>query len=138
MDRKSRQRETPRQYTTAEKVAVLPGGTRSESPKGPMVPPAVSSEGPGSSAAGHSMANPTPASRPILPRITRQRITLAGMGAVVVAAGALALGRWTAPGSESGPASAAHERTAIAVLPFQNLSPEGPHPYLAAALGAGP
>jgi serine/threonine-protein kinase len=53
---------------------------------------------------------------------------------VVVAAGALALGRWTAPGPEAGPRSAAYERTAIAVLPFQNLSPEGPHPYLAAAL----
>jgi DNA-binding SARP family transcriptional activator len=114
----------PAPETEALAQAVRGGEIRAATPAG----------GPGPSAAVHSLANPIPAWGPNLPRISRQRIALAGMGALVLAAGALVLVRWTAPGPESGPASAAYEPTAIAVLPFQNLSPEGPHPYLAAAL----
>jgi TolB-like protein/DNA-binding SARP family transcriptional activator/Flp pilus assembly protein TadD len=114
----------PAPETEALAQAIRGGEIRAAAPAG----------GPRWSAAGHSTANPTPASRPNLPRISRQRIGLVAVGVLVLTAGALALGRWTAPGPEGGSPSAIHERTAIAVLPFQNLSEEGPHAYFAAAL----
>jgi serine/threonine-protein kinase len=50
----------------------------------------------------------------------------AAAAVLVVIAGAPAVGRWLRPGG--------HPRTAIAVLPFDNLSAEGPHSYFAGAL----
>jgi serine/threonine-protein kinase len=60
------------------------------------------------------------------------RTALFGVAAVVVVGGALLVLR---PGREAAaPAGPAYERTAIAVLPFQNLSAEGPHAYFAGGL----
>ena len=50
----------------------------------------------------------------------------AAAAVLVVIAGAVAVGRWLRPGG--------HPRTAIAVLPFDNLSAEGPHSYFAGGL----
>jgi serine/threonine-protein kinase len=105
-----------------------------ETPAGRILPPSALSYPPGLPGSGRGLAHPTTGARPGLHRIPWQRIGLAGVGVLVAAAGALALGRWTAPGPGGGSVSAAYERTAIAVLPFQNLSPEGPHAYFAAAL----
>jgi serine/threonine-protein kinase len=55
---------------------------------------------------------------------------LLAMAAVVVLAGAVAVGQLLRPGG----AELGHPRTAIAVLPFQNLSAEGPHSYFAGGL----
>jgi eukaryotic-like serine/threonine-protein kinase len=55
---------------------------------------------------------------------------LIGVGAVVVIAGAIALGRML----RTSPAGARHPRTAIAVLPFQNLSADTSHAYFAGGL----
>jgi serine/threonine-protein kinase len=67
-------------------------------------------------------------------RSSRRTRTLALIGLVAVAAiggGILALrSGWKAPA----PAALAYERTAIAVLPFKNLSAEGPHAYFAGGL----
>ena len=51
--------------------------------------------------------------------------------AVVIAGALLA---WRAGREEALPAPTAHPRTAIAVLPFQNMSAEGPHSYFAGGL----
>jgi len=60
------------------------------------------------------------------------RTALFGVAAVVVVGGALLIVR---SGREAPtPAAPAYARTAIAVLPFQNLSAEGPHAYFAGGL----
>ncbi len=62
---------------------------------------------------------------------TSRRVALFGVAAVVVGGAILVL----RPGREpSGPSSAVYERTAIAVLPFDNLSAGGPHAYFAGGL----
>jgi len=63
-------------------------------------------------------------------RLSWERIALLGIGAVVVIAGAVAVGSWLRPGATG----ARHPRTAIAVLPFENLSGEGPNAYFAGGL----
>jgi TolB-like protein len=59
-----------------------------------------------------------------------RRWALLGVAAVVVIAGAVAVGRWL----RSGAAGPRHPRSAIAVLPFENLSAEGPNAYFAGGL----
>jgi len=49
----------------------------------------------------------------------------------VLVVGAILVGRWIGPLARGTPA---HPRTAVAVLPFQNLSAEGPHGYFAGGL----
>ena len=56
---------------------------------------------------------------------------LLGVVLVVVVGAALVVGRWIRPSPASEPE---HPRTAIAVLPFRNLSAEGPHAYFASGL----
>jgi eukaryotic-like serine/threonine-protein kinase len=65
------------------------------------------------------------------------RLTLVGGTAVVVTAGALFVlrpGRHVAEHASAVPIAAAHDRTAIAVLPPQNLDPDGPNAYFAGGL----
>jgi TolB-like protein/tetratricopeptide (TPR) repeat protein len=72
---------------------------------------------------------PTPAG--VIPaKRSWKRIALLGAATVVVIAGAVAVGSWLRGGS-TGPR---HPRTAIAVLPFENLSGEGPNAYFAGGL----
>ena len=59
------------------------------------------------------------------------RPALVGFALVVVVGAALVVGRWIGPSPAGEPE---HPRTAIAVLPFQNLSAEGPHAYFAGGL----
>ena len=59
-----------------------------------------------------------------------RRIALRGGAAIAVVVGAVAVGHWV----RRGPARPRYPRTAIAVLPFQNLSAEGPHSYFAGGL----
>ena len=61
---------------------------------------------------------------------SRRRLGLVGVAAVAVIAGVFAAGRWVRPNSSV----TRHARTAIAVLPFENLSGEGPHGYFAGGL----
>ena len=61
---------------------------------------------------------------------SRRRLALLGLAALVVVAGVFAVGRWLRPGA----AAPRHPRTAIAVLPFENLSAEGPNAYFAPGL----
>ena len=61
----------------------------------------------------------------------RRAVRLAVAAAVfVVVAAAIAVARWARPGASG----ARHPRTAVAILPLENLSPEGPHAYFAVAL----
>jgi TolB-like protein/DNA-binding SARP family transcriptional activator/Flp pilus assembly protein TadD len=94
----------------------------------------VRAAAPGLPGAGHGPESSATGTRPMAQRIAWQRIGLVAVGVLVLTAGALALGRWTVPGREAESVSAVHERNAIAILPFQNLSEEGPHAYFAAAL----
>ena len=63
------------------------------------------------------------------PRSWARRALLAAL-VVAVIASAVALGRWIRPGATG----SRHLRTAIAVLPFQNLSAEEQHAYFAGGL----
>jgi serine/threonine-protein kinase len=75
-------------------------------------------------------AEPVVSTAPRQPRRSWQRLAVIGLAAVVVLAGAVAVDQWlraSAVGSR-------YPRTAIAVLPFQNLSADGPHTYVAGAL----
>jgi serine/threonine-protein kinase len=63
-------------------------------------------------------------------RRSRRRIGLVGLAVVVVVAGAVAVGRWLRPAAKS----SRYPRTAIAVLPLENLSAAGPHAYFAGGL----
>ncbi len=58
-----------------------------------------------------------------------RRAALLGLALVVIVAGAVALGRWLRVA-----ASSRHPRTAIAVLPLENLSAGGPYAYFAGGL----
>ena len=64
-------------------------------------------------------------------RPPRRLPALLGMVLVVVVGAALAVGRWARPTRVGEPE---HPRTAIAVLPFQNLSADGPYAYFAGGL----
>ena len=75
------------------------------------------------------VATPMPVTRPTLR--SWRRPALLGMVLVVAVGAALVVGRWIGPTSAGEPE---HPRTAIAVLPFQNLSPDGPHAYFAGGL----
>ena len=59
-----------------------------------------------------------------------RRIAVFSFGALVIIGGVVAVGRWLRPS----PSGSRHPRTAIAVLPFENLSGEGPHGYFAGGL----
>ncbi|MCH7683985.1 MAG: protein kinase [Gemmatimonadetes bacterium] len=69
------------------------------------------------------VATPMPVPRPTLR--SWRRPALLGMVLVVAVGAALVVGRWIGPD---------YPRTAIAVLPFQNLSAEGPYAYFASGL----
>jgi serine/threonine-protein kinase len=72
------------------------------------------------------------ASAPAQPSRRAQPLALIGLAAVVAAGGGLLVLR--SRRAEPVPSAPAYERSAIAVLPFQNLSAEGPHTYFAAGL----
>jgi len=74
-------------------------------------------------------SGPVPAAQPTPRRPANRWMALLGIAAVAVAI-AIGVGRWMVPGSTGSD----HLPTAIAVLPFQNLSPEGPHSYFAGGL----
>jgi serine/threonine-protein kinase len=77
-----------------------------------------------------TVAAATPA--PAQPSRRARSLALLGLAVVVaIGGGFLALRPDREPGA---PAPPAYERTAIAVLPFQNLSAEGPHTYFAGGL----
>ncbi len=76
-------------------------------------------------AAGPPVTQAPPARRP-------RRLALAGVAVVIVLAGALLVLRPWRPAPA--PPRPAHTRSEIAVLPFQNLSAEGPHAYFAGGL----
>jgi eukaryotic-like serine/threonine-protein kinase len=84
------------------------------------------------SAAVTSAPMPSAASGPR--RLPWERIALLGIAALAVTVAAVVAGRRARSGSPESPPAGAHERTAIAVLPFQNLSAEGPHGYFAGGL----
>jgi eukaryotic-like serine/threonine-protein kinase len=72
------------------------------------------------------------AALPAAPHRPGWRLALFGVAGVIAVGGALLMLR---PGRGPGaPAALAYERTAIAVLRFQNLSAEGPHAYFAGGL----
>ena len=80
-----------------------------------------------------SMAVPLEPPAPVAVPSTKspwRRRALIGAGAVVVLVGAIVLGRSLRPSI----ARPRHPRTAIAVLPFQNLSAEGQYAYFAGGL----
>jgi len=58
------------------------------------------------------------------------RMALIGAAATVLVVGVVALGRWM----QAGASRPAHPHTTIAVLPFENLSGEGPNVYFAGGL----
>jgi len=58
------------------------------------------------------------------------RRLLLAVFAVLVIAGAVLTGRWLRPGGTG----SKYPRTSVAVLPFQNLSADGPHAYFAGGL----
>jgi serine/threonine-protein kinase len=60
-----------------------------------------------------------------------RRPVLLGVALAVVVGAALVVGRWIGPTAAGEPE---HPRTAIAVLPFQNLSADGPYAYFAGGL----
>jgi serine/threonine-protein kinase len=80
------------------------------------------------SAGARTPQPPTAARTP--PRWSRRRLALLSLAAVIVIAGAVAVGRWLQTGSTA----SRHPRTAIAVLPLDNLSAQGPHGYFAGGL----
>jgi serine/threonine-protein kinase len=80
------------------------------------------------SAVGTTPAPGTGAAVPV--RWSRRRLALLGFATVIVIAAAIAVGRWLRPGASG----SRDYRTAIAVLPLENLSAEGPHSYFAGGL----
>jgi len=75
------------------------------------------------------VAGPTPVTRPTLR--SWHLPALVGVVLAVVVGAALGVGRWIGPTAAGEPE---HPRTAIAVLPFQNLSADGPYAYFAGGL----
>jgi TolB-like protein len=73
---------------------------------------------------------PTPPASPAAARRSWRRTAVFGIGVVVLIAAAAALGRWL----RSGASASRYPRTAIAVLPLENLSAGGPHAYFAGGL----
>jgi len=67
-------------------------------------------------------------------RRPRERVILGGVALAVLVAGGVALGRWLRPDTPEQGGSSPPHRTAIAVLPFQNLSGQGAHAYFAGGL----
>jgi TolB-like protein len=93
-------------------------------------PVALFAEALGPRASAAVTAVPVTPATPLPRRFSWERIALLGIAAVVVIAGAVAVGSWLRGGS-TGPR---HPRTAIAVLPFENLRGEGPNAYFAGGL----
>jgi serine/threonine-protein kinase len=92
-------------------------------------PVALFAEALGPRAAAVATPPPAPAAPSPARRSWNRRVQL-GITAAVVLAGAVAVGRRLRPGG----AELGHPRTAIAVLPFQNLSAERAHSYFAGGL----
>jgi len=67
-------------------------------------------------------------------RWPRKHVILGAFALAVLVAVGVALGRWLRPDTPEQGGSSLPGRTAIAVLPFQNLSAEGPHAYFAGGL----
>lgn len=88
----------------------------------PMEPPGSVSE----SAAEQGAASTTS----VQSQFPWKWIALLAIAAVVLIAGAISLRRWASPGVTV----PSHPRTAIGVLPFQNLSAEGPYDWFAGSL----
>ena len=102
----------------AEALAHREAAAMPPAPPVPTAPPAHVASTP-------LVGSPPPGRRP-------WRLALLGGGVVVVAVGALLILR---PGRQAPtPAKSVHARSEIAVLPFQNLSGEGPHAYFAGGL----
>jgi TolB-like protein/tetratricopeptide (TPR) repeat protein len=74
-------------------------------------------------------AEPARATEPVSPG-RRPRVALLAWVAVLLVAGAVALGRWLRPAASA----PRHPRTAVAVLPFENLSAQGAYADLAGGL----
>ena len=75
------------------------------------------------------VATPMPVTRPT--HRSWRLPALLGMVLVVVVGAALVVGRWIGPTPAGEPE---HPRTSIAVLPFRNLSADGPYAYFAGGL----
>jgi serine/threonine-protein kinase len=97
-------------------------------------PVALFAEALGPRASAAVTAAPVVPVTPIPRRLSWERIALLGIAAVVVIGTAVVVGRWTRSGSPEPSATGTHPRTAIAVLPFENLSGEGPNAYFAGGL----
>ena len=110
---------------SAETTALIERFRNSERPvRQPVLRAAVIPEQP--SAAEISTPLPTAPRSP--PRPRRWGRWAVGAAAVVVLAGAVVAARWL----RTDPIESAHPRTAIAVLPFRNLSSDSAHAYFAA------
>ena len=85
-------------------------------------------------ALGRRESAAAPAAAPAASPRRLGRLALFGVAGVVAVGGALLMLRPGRGREAPAPAGPVHERTAIAVLPFQNLSAEGPHAYFAGGL----
>jgi serine/threonine-protein kinase len=85
-------------------------------------------------ALGRRESAAAPAAAPAASPRRLGRLALFGVAGVVAVGGALLMLRPGRGREAPAPAGPVHERTAIAVLPFQNLTAEGPHAYFAGGL----
>ena len=111
-------------------VAMALSRTLAKTPADRFNPVALFAEALGSRGSAAATTPPPSPAAPVFVRRVRKRLAPLAIAAVVLLAGALAVGRWLRPRSPG----SGHPRTAIAVLPFENLSAEGPHGYFAAGL----
>jgi eukaryotic-like serine/threonine-protein kinase len=79
-------------------------------------------------------SEPSVAATPVQGPVWWKRMAFAGLSGVIVIAVAVAVGRWMRSGVDGLGSTSGHQLTAIAVLPFQNLSAEGPYTYFAGGL----
>jgi TolB-like protein/Flp pilus assembly protein TadD len=84
------------------------------------------------SAAAQDSSRAAAAPQPVAPSRGVSRLAMAGVAAAVVIGAVLLIVR--PGGGPPTPPEPAYPRTALAVLPFQNLSAEGPHAYFAGGL----
>jgi serine/threonine-protein kinase len=79
---------------------------------------------------GAATVEPVVSAAPPQPRRSWERLAVIGLAAVVVLVGAIAVGQWL----RASAAGSRYPRTAIAVLPFQNLSVDPADAYFAGGL----
>jgi serine/threonine-protein kinase len=106
----------------------------SKTPADRFNPVALFAEALGGRASAAVTSGPAVSGPPVPRRVSWERIALLGIAALVVIGAALVVGRRTRAGSPEPSATGTHERTAIAVLPFDNLSGDGPNAYFAGGL----